>query len=54
MEVTPRCDRDCLYCYNTWRADEVPAEPPLSAAELIPLVEEALQASGRGLASPAP
>ncbi len=47
-EVTPRCDRDCLYCYNTWRADEVPAEPPLSAAELIPLVEEALQASGRG------
>jgi len=47
VEVTPRCDRDCLYCYNTWRADEVPQDAPLPAAELVPLVDEALRASGR-------
>jgi len=48
VEVTPRCDRDCLYCYNAWRVDGVPEEPPLAASVLIPLVEEALRASGRG------
>jgi len=47
VEVTPRCDRDCLYCYNTWRAEEIPTAPPLSAAELVSLVDAALRASGR-------
>lgn len=47
VEVTPRCDRDCLYCYNVWRADAVPEEPPLPAAELVTLVEAALAACGR-------
>ena len=47
VEVTPRCDRDCLYCYNIWRAEAIPTEPPLSPTELVPLVDDALRASGR-------
>jgi len=47
VEVTPRCDRDCLYCYNAWRAKGVPEDAPLPAAELVPLVDDALRASGR-------
>jgi radical SAM protein with 4Fe4S-binding SPASM domain len=47
VEVTPRCDRDCLYCYNVWRAGAVPADPPLSAGALVSLVDSALRASGR-------
>ncbi|MFH1529946.1 MAG: radical SAM protein [Pseudomonadota bacterium] len=47
VEVTPRCDRDCLYCYNAWRAGEIPPETPLSAEALVSLVDAALRASGR-------
>ena len=50
VEVTPRCNRDCLYCYNSWRAGAVPAEAPLPAATLVSLVDAALEASGRGAA----
>ncbi|MBM4372234.1 MAG: radical SAM protein, partial [Deltaproteobacteria bacterium] len=48
LEVTPRCHRSCLYCYNAWRGEDLGGEPPLPTASLVPLVEAALAASGRG------
>lgn len=47
VEVTARCNRRCLYCYNTWprQTDDPPADLP--ASELVAVVEEALRATGR-------
>jgi radical SAM protein with 4Fe4S-binding SPASM domain len=47
VEVTPDCNRECLYCYNGWRRTPETREPVLAAAELVKLVSDGLLASGR-------
>ena len=46
VEVTNRCNRDCLYCYNVWKADDGYPRDELPAGELVQLVGQALKASG--------
>lgn len=47
-ELTPRCNRRCLYCYNDWRDKGVPERPELSASEWIDLADSVLRQTGRG------
>lgn len=48
VEVTARCNRDCLYCYNDWR-DEPPSpdQRDLPTAELVALLTRLVTESGR-------
>jgi pyrroloquinoline quinone biosynthesis protein E len=49
VEVTSRCNRACLYCYNTWRAGGPPPdEPELDSEELVRVAAAAAWAAGRG------
>ncbi len=47
VEVTARCNRACLYCYNSWRTEPPSTEAELNADEMVPLVNQALEATGR-------
>jgi radical SAM protein with 4Fe4S-binding SPASM domain len=46
VEVTSRCERDCVYCYNVWKADPAYPRGELSSAELVSLVDRAVRESG--------
>ena len=46
VEVTSRCNRDCTYCYNVWKADDAYPLEELPTTELVQLVGDALRASG--------
>ena len=35
VEVTPRCNLACTFCYNPWRCDDVSAPAPLSTEALL-------------------
>ena len=48
VEVTTRCNRDCAYCYNVWKADPAYPRDELPASAFLALVESALEASGIG------
>lgn len=47
VEVTSRCNRACVYCYNSWRTGSPVEGKELTASELVPLVNRALDATGR-------
>lgn len=47
VEVTPDCNRNCLYCYNGWRLYPETRDRVLPADELVTLVQRALEESGR-------
>ena len=46
VEVTNRCNRDCSYCYNAWKADSNYPHDELPADRLVGLVGRAMEASG--------
>ena len=48
VEVTTRCNRDCLYCYNDWRDEPpTPARGDLPTAEMAALLTRVVAESGR-------
>ena len=46
LEVTPRCDRNCVYCYNDYRSDDVASPGELPTDELIALAERVMEETG--------
>jgi len=47
VEVTPRCNHDCLHCYNVWKnAAPYPFEGELGTAELSALLDRVLDETG--------
>lgn len=47
VEVTADCNRNCHYCYNSWRLYPERRDRVLPADELVALVQRALGESGR-------
>lgn len=47
LELTAKCNRHCVYCYNTWREGGVPQQPELNASQWIDLVNRVCQETGR-------
>ena len=45
VELTPRCDNDCIYCYNVWKQGSYP-QGELSGAELVRLLDRLLDETG--------
>ena len=46
VEVTTRCNRDCAYCYNVWKADASYSRDELPVPEFLDLIGLALEGSG--------
>ena len=42
LELTPRCNQQCTYCYNAWRHGPVEPESELTTAEVCGLVDRIL------------
>jgi radical SAM protein with 4Fe4S-binding SPASM domain len=47
LEITGRCHRDCLYCYNHWRGPDATLPAELGPAELVALALRLAAAAGR-------
>lgn len=43
LELTPRCNQQCLYCYNPWRNEPARATEELSTEEICGLVDRVLE-----------
>jgi len=43
LELTPRCNQQCLYCYNPWRREPTGATEELSTEEICGLVDKVLE-----------
>ena len=39
LELTPRCNQQCVYCYNSWRSNPAGATAELPVAEICRLVD---------------
>lgn len=48
VEVTSRCNRSCIYCYNGWRGDPALGVPDRPVRELAALVNRVMDESGLG------
>lgn len=48
FEATARCDNACLYCYNTWKLQGIPAPRELSTVETLDLFRRLARARGWG------
>ncbi|OIP31286.1 MAG: hypothetical protein AUK47_22745 [Deltaproteobacteria bacterium CG2_30_63_29] len=46
LEITGRCNRNCVYCYNDWRARPRETPDELKTATLLELVASVLRATG--------
>ena len=42
IELTPRCNQQCVYCYNAWRGEPASADSELSTDRLKTLVDRVL------------
>ena len=42
IELTPRCNQRCVYCYNAWRGAEPEAGQELGTAEVCDLIDRIL------------
>ncbi|MBC8874168.1 MAG: radical SAM protein [Planctomycetes bacterium] len=43
LELTPRCNQQCLYCYNPWRSEPARATEEFSTDEICGLVDRVLE-----------
>ena len=46
LELTPRCNQQCVYCYNAWRGGEAPPEAELTTTEWCDLIGRAVDEAG--------
>lgn len=47
LEITGRCNRDCVYCYNDWRGQPAASSPvELETGALLALVEQLVRDTG--------
>jgi len=48
VEVTPRCNLACTFCYNPWRCESASAPPSLSTGDLLEACRRFIGCSGVG------
>ena len=46
IELTPRCNQRCIYCYNPWRGAPSPATEEMDTGQVCELIDRVLGPRG--------